>query len=120
MYEKHVQQLQAAKHTHGVLINEALDAAIALMRAAEPKDEKAEREHCEHAVADAKRDHGLRSHRSYEVGLLLRERAAARAEVIVQARVEAGVWSKDAQDWKERAIKAESELARLRLRDLEK
>jgi flagellar biosynthesis/type III secretory pathway protein FliH len=80
MYEKHIKVLERTEHqAHGEL-GEALEAAIALMRAAEPKDPAAEREHCEDAVRrnpNIDSEHNLK----HIPPMLLRERAAVRAEV---------------------------------------
>lgn len=75
-YKKHMKYLQAAiEVSPRSAVTEAFDAAIALMRAAEAKDEAAEREHCRQAVIVEYR----RGTPDIE-DLLLRERAAARAE----------------------------------------
>jgi hypothetical protein len=60
------------------------DAVIALMRAAEPKDDAAEREHCMHVAWDisdfARVGHPFKNTKVAVVETLVRERAAARAE----------------------------------------
>lgn len=77
MYEKHIQALSDLKHYADKLeLNtherEALDAAIALMRAVGPKDEVAERAWCAGVATELDFDF-------YEImERFLRERAAAR------------------------------------------
>lgn len=58
---------------------EALEAVAKLVDASLPENYDDELSHCEHAVADAKRAVGLKSHREYEVEMVMAERAAARA-----------------------------------------
>lgn len=77
MYEKHIENLKAIARNYPEGDQPTFDAAIALMRAAEPQDESAEREHCERVVADHLGDwQDIGPH----VDLIERERAAARAE----------------------------------------
>ena len=76
MYERHIEELLKAptqSEAHAL----AVGAAIALMRAAEPKDEAAEREHCREALAQIPflRD----AFRERAETVVMRERAAARA-----------------------------------------
>jgi hypothetical protein len=78
----------AAQATYDAHIERAIYAAIALMRAARPRDEKAEREHCEAGAIELANVHaskrpgaGAANHfQSWAQDKLLRERAAARAE----------------------------------------
>lgn len=83
MYEKHIEALLDAR-CDGGNPTEALDAAIELMRAAEPKDEAAERQHCMRAAAEI--SDGSVSGQERVAALLMRERAAARAEGVEQAK----------------------------------
>ena len=77
MYEKEIESLEMMQ-TARTVKSPALDTAIALMRAAQPKDEAAERAHCEEVD---------RLHCEVAItDLLLRERAAARAPL--QARID--------------------------------
>jgi hypothetical protein len=79
MYEKEIKTLTEALE-YSAEYYPALQAAIALMRAAEPKDEAAEREHCQNVV-NALCEHSYDYPYAPDVtDKLLRERAAARAE----------------------------------------
>jgi hypothetical protein len=78
-YKEHIEAFEYYKRT-GLLLHSAIDAAVDLMRAAQPKDEAAEGEHCE-SVGKA----WLRQKDVSVVGLIARERAAARAEGDVMA-----------------------------------
>jgi len=51
MYEKHIETMQYAKRCYFDNDHPAFDAAIELMRAAEPKDAEAEREYCDRVAA---------------------------------------------------------------------
>ena len=75
MFKEHVEALKSLIDGTGCEDerDSALLAAIALMRAAEPKDEKAEREHCDRVV--------LEKNPLSMTERPMRERAAARAEV---------------------------------------
>jgi len=75
MYEKQITQLHRFNFEDPDF-QETIDAAIALMRAAEPKDEASEREHCtrEWSRVDKDKTVGV-------VTWLMELRAAARAEV---------------------------------------
>lgn len=86
MYEKHIQDLKFK-----------CDAAIALMRAAEPLDPASEREHCERALGDLEHGYG-------HVDVLMSERAAARAEA--EAKYQAMLAPKDESAEREHCEKA--------------
>jgi chromosome segregation ATPase len=77
MYEKQIEGLESIRRIIGTSERDkaALDAAIALMRAAEPKNEAAELRHCMNVCTDTA------TWEDYSVTTLMRERAAARAEV---------------------------------------
>lgn len=111
MYENEIEALRDALVCEILALPEktAIMNAITLMRAAQPKDESAEREHCERSVYAApigmiQREEWLR-----------RERAAARAEVqaqVVAERAELCILRKDVADWKARALAAEAGVIR--------
>ena len=82
MYENEIRDLkQLLRNGASNWSIKALDTAIALMRSAEPKDAAAEREHCKETV----RMSWPRAVSDWEqeclTALLMRERAAARAEL---------------------------------------
>jgi hypothetical protein len=77
MYEKHIKALSDVTSPD---YPEALEAAIALMRAAEPKDPAAEREHCKHVAWGYSGEGGVDCSSIHLEELIERERAAARAE----------------------------------------
>jgi hypothetical protein len=107
MYEDEIRNLQA-KMTRG---DTALETAIALMRAAQPKDEAAEREHCLRVVdsveqvADTYTDEQVRG---LAAELILRERAAVRAE----CAAELAVMRVDVTHWKRAYYLLKREIAR--------
>lgn len=105
MYEKHIQDLKF-KCDASACCPEALDAAIALMRAAEPKDAAAEREHCEIMA----RHLGTQQCLGVRVATVFEsQRAAARAEVEAKYQVELACLRKDVDDWKRAAQTIERE-----------
>ena len=75
MYERFIEALESYRNVLDKGDEAALEAAVALMRAAQPEDEAAERAHCERVTA--LNGHVMR----LAADLLLRERAAARAEI---------------------------------------
>lgn len=82
MYEKHRHELQKMLSLDYEDEHPALQAAIELMRTAEPKDAAAEREHCFAAAHDNSLAAPLEL-----ADLLMRERAAARAEGVAQTKL---------------------------------
>jgi hypothetical protein len=78
MYEKEIEEIARALGEVGYF-EESLNKAIALMRAAQPKDEAAERAYCVGQAEDWVRD-WLPDPQPIPADLLLRERAAARVE----------------------------------------
>jgi regulator of replication initiation timing len=76
MYEKEIENLKAIARNYPAGDQPTFDTAIALMRAAEPKDEAAERGHCLQAVNFIQEIDSGRS----AVDRMMFERAAARAE----------------------------------------
>jgi hypothetical protein len=109
MYEKEIRVLDGCWNRRTQPINRAINAAIALMRATEPKDEAAEREHCRSATrADAPLSSPDWFVRRTELEL---ERAAVRAECAAGAS--AGVppaW------WRGRELELLAEIERLKRR----
>jgi hypothetical protein len=114
MYENEIKQLEYIKKIDDFQARgfpkaeQALDAAIALMRAAEPRDEAAEREHCERAA-----------HEGWNGPLTLmvvieRERAAARAPLqteIEQLRIELLKQEGRAEGARDHRIELQAQLA---------
>ena len=74
MYERFIEALESYRNVLDKGDEVALEAAIAMMRAAQPEDEAAERAHCERVTSF--NGHVMR----FVADLLLCERAAARAE----------------------------------------
>lgn len=106
MYEKEIEELEWMRSAKGCF-ESTLETTIALMKAARPKDAEAEREHVRRALIVALNDNDLPRDE-----WLLRERAAARAEVearFVAERAELCILRKDRDDWKARALAAEAE-----------
>lgn len=101
MYENEIEilQISRARHAEGTEIDKALSAAIELMRAAQPKEEAAELGHCEREVE------AISWTRAQVQDLLMRQRAAARAE----CHIELCFLRKDVAEWKQRAEKARRE-----------
>ncbi len=107
-YKKHIEVLTelrtARPEQHSERRREAVTAAIELMRAAEPKDSEAEREHCREVVkaftlgADETFDYPeeCREMRSNMRHTLMSERAAARAEGYARAVAEKTVFASTA------------------------
>lgn len=99
-HAKHIEALKEAKRNGRLLPDEhrAVDAAIALMQAAQPKDAEAEREHCTPVAYEQKTMKGLLDSEFVE-----EQRAAARAE---------GYTRIDAMQTELAAAKAENEQLR--------
>jgi hypothetical protein len=112
MYEKHIEALESIDFDDPVSPNDrkAIDAAIEIMRAAEPKDEAAEREHCtqqSYAAANNPQQGAI-------VDWLMRERAAARAEGYADGRAEfRATFKAELNDYAAKLAAAQAELQEL-------